>query len=145
MLSKDYVVGLTDGEGSFTVYIRPPKKEHGSKSYRVECHYYVKLREDDLPLLKKVKEFFKVGRISFQKETRPNHQDSYRYEVTNLKEISDVIIPFFDKNLLQSKRLIDYKLFKRIVKATLNKKHQKNSGLHKIKQWKSKMHKFRAR
>jgi len=24
MLSADYVVGLTDGEGSFTIYPRPP-------------------------------------------------------------------------------------------------------------------------
>ena len=145
MLSRDYIIGLTDGEGSFTIYIRPPKKEHGSKNYRVECHYYVKLREDDLSLLKKVKEFFKIGRISFQKETRPNHHNSYRYEVTNMKDISDVIIPFFDRNVLQSKRLIDYRLFKRILTSVLNKEHQNNSGLMKIKRWKSKMHKFRTR
>lgn len=145
MLSNDYIVGLTDGEGSFTVYIRPPKKEHGSKNHRVECHYYIKLREDDLPLLKKVKAFFKIGRISFQKESRPNHHNNYRYEVTNLKDISDVIIPFFDKNLLQSKRLIDYRLFKKIVKSVLDKKHQKLLGFNQIRQWKSEMHKFRAR
>ena len=145
MLSKDYIIGLTDGEGSFTTYIRPPKKEHGSKSYRVECHYYIKLREDDLALLKKVKEFFRIGRISFQKERRPNHHNSYRYEVTNLEEIAGVIIPFFDRSPLQGKRLIDYQLFKRIVMAVLNKKHLKKSGLDKIRQWKSKMHKFRTR
>lgn len=104
MLSNEYIVGLTDGEGSFTAYIRPPKKEHGSKNHRVECHYYIKLREDDLPLLKKVRRFFGVGHISFQRECRLNHHNSYRYETTNLQEICDVIIPFFDVHSLQSKR-----------------------------------------
>ena len=65
MLSSDYIVGLTDGEGSFTAYIRPPKKEHGSKSHRIECHYYIKLREDDVDLLRNVYRFFKVGRVVF--------------------------------------------------------------------------------
>ena len=70
VLSADYVVGLTDGEGSFTVYLLPPKKEHGSVSYRVQCRYYIKMREDELPLLEKVKTFWGCGKIYFQKEYR---------------------------------------------------------------------------
>ena len=54
-LSADYIVGLTDGEGSFTIYLNPPNKRHGSVNYRVQCRYYIKMREDELPLLEKVK------------------------------------------------------------------------------------------
>jgi len=145
MLSRDYIVGLTDGEGSFTVYVRPPSKKHGSVNYRVECHYYLKLREDDLLLLKRVKDFFKAGRNSFQKENRKNHHNAYRYEVTSLKEICSIVIPFFDTNMLQSKRLIDYRLFKKIVALVLKKEHQREPGIKKIQQLKLEMHKFRAR
>ena len=45
MLSKEYIVGLTDGEGSFTVYLRPPSRKYQAKHWRVECHYYLKLRK----------------------------------------------------------------------------------------------------
>lgn len=141
MLSADYIVGLTDGEGSFTVYIRPPDKKRGAKNYRVECHYYLKLREDDLPLLKKVNQFFSCGKISFQKDNRPNHRDNYRFEITNLKALKEVIIPFFKQYFLQSKRVKDFKLFCRIVQAVLKKEHQNKRGLKKIQQWKSQMHK----
>lgn len=141
MLSADYIVGLTDGEGSFTIYIRPPNKKQEAKNYRVECHYYIKLREDDLPLLKKVNEFFFCGKISFQKDNRLNHRNCYRFEVTNLKGLKEVVIPFFKQNLLQSKKIKDFNLFCKIVKSVLKKKHQTKDGLKKIRQWKSQMHK----
>lgn len=145
MLSAEYIVGLTDGEGSFTMYIKPPQSKWQSKNYRIECHYYIKLRDDDLSLLKKVKEFFKVGRISFQLDRRPNHHSCYRYETTNLKEICGVIIPFFDQHKLQSKKIYDYLLFKKIIKLVLKKKHWNKKGIEKIKQLKNQMHQYRAR
>ena len=141
MLSTDYIVGLTDGEGSFTVYIRPPKKKGEAKHYRAECHYYLKLREDDLPLLKKVQQFFNCGRISFQKDNRPNHRNNYRFEMSNLKELRKVIIPFFQQHPLQSKRIKDFNLFCKIVKLVLKKEHQTKRGLKRIQQWKLQMHK----
>lgn len=57
MLSPDYIVGLTDGEGSFSIFLHPPRGKRGenTKYYRVEYHYYLKLREDELPLLQEVK------------------------------------------------------------------------------------------
>lgn len=145
MISADYVAGLTDGEGSFTVYIRPPLKRHGAKSYRIECHYYVKLRDDDLNLIRKLKKFFRVGRVSLQKDNRPNHHNCYRFEVTNLKGITEVIIPFFDSHRLQGSKIRDYRLFKKIVKAVLEKEHQTAGGLARIKNLKKQMHTYWTR
>ena len=70
MLSRDYIVGLVDGEGSFTVYLRKQGKYR-----KVELHFYLKMRKDELPLLKKVKKFFGCGYISLQKDRRKNHSD----------------------------------------------------------------------
>ena len=105
MLSADYIVGLTDGEGSFTVYLRPPNKKYKAKNYRVVCHYYIKLREDDLPLLKKVKKFFNCDEIYLQRDKKPTHRDNYRFEVSNLNSLRKVIIPFFKKHPLRVKEL----------------------------------------
>ncbi len=139
MLSPDYIVGLTDGEGSFTCFIRPPDKN--AKNYRIACRYYIKLREDDLPLLQKVNKFFPCGKIYFQKENRPNHRHAYRFEVGNLKILQEVIIPFFLKYPLESKRIKDFNLFRKIISAVLKKEHLAKDGLERIKQWKSLMHK----
>lgn len=141
MLSKHYIVGLVDGEGSFTLYIRTPKAEHQSKSWRVECHFYIKMGEQELPLLQEVKRFFGCGRISFQRDKRPNHRDCYRFEVSNLKEIKGVIIPFFKKNSLHSiSHKNDFKLFCKIIDLVDKKVHQSENGIKKITKLKAQMH-----
>ncbi len=142
MLTADYIVGLTDGEGSFTAYIRPPKREHGAKSYRIECHYYIKLRDDDRALLEEVKTFFGIGRLSFQRENRPNHHHMYRYEVTNLQELQNRIIPFFERNSLRGMKMKDFELFRHIVHAVIRKEHHTPIGLRRIQRWKSLMHAY---
>lgn len=143
MLSEDYIFGLTDGEGSFTVYIRPPKKEHFAKNWRIECHYYVKMREDELPLLREVKKFFKCGRISFQRDKRVNHKDCYRFEISDLENIEKVVIPLFKKNknsLHSANRKKDFKIFYEIISLVVKKKHQTKQGLEKILKLRAQMH-----
>ena len=52
MLNPDYVVGLVDGEGSFTVYIRNPDNPKKIKRrVTVEPKFYLKLIEKDKNIL----------------------------------------------------------------------------------------------
>jgi hypothetical protein len=144
MLSKDYIVGLTDGEGSFSVYLHPPKGKRSkyTKHYRIEWHYYIKLREDELPLLKKVKKFFGCGNVYFQNENRINHSHCYRFEVSSYRNISQVIIPFFRKNRPQGiSRKRDFELFCRIEEIVSRKRgHLSEKQVARIKKLKSQMH-----
>lgn len=146
MLSADYIVGLTDGEGSFTIYPRPPGGSRGGKSYKMECHYYLKLQEDDLIVLEELKKFFGCGTIYFQKDKRENHTDCYRYGVSHFDTIAKVIIPFFTKHKLQSKsKKNDFRLFCKIFKMVQKQQHFTKKGLEEIMQLRSQMHKNRAR
>lgn len=139
MLSSDYIVGLTDGEGSFCVFIRKPTKV--TWKTRVECHFYIKMREDELPLLKQVRDFFRCGRISFQKEYRQNQRDNYRYQISNLDDLNAVTIPFFKENkLCSTPRKKDFDLFRKIVTLVNAGAHKTEEGLAAIKQLKSQMH-----
>jgi hypothetical protein len=144
MLSADYIVGLTDGEGSFSVYLHPPRKRRSQYTiyYRVEWHYYIKLREDELPLLKEVKKFFGCGNVYFQKEVRENHRHCYRFEVSSFKDISAVIIPFFMKHKPNStSRARDFKIMCKIAKIIAKKKkHLTDKEVEKIKKLKMQMH-----
>lgn len=140
VLSADYIVGLTDGEGSFTVYLLPPNKAHGSVHYRVQCRYYIKMREDDLPLLEKVQKFWGSGKIYFQKEYRKNQRDNYRFEIFHYQILNEQVVPFFRKHPLESKRIKDFELFCQILTLAIAKAHHTEDGLAQIRQLKEQMH-----
>lgn len=139
-LSADYIVGLTDGEGSFSVFLNPPNKRHGSVNYRVQCRYYIKMREDELPLLEKVMDFWGCGKIYFQREYRKNQRDNYRFEIFNYDVLKRVVVPFFERYPLQSKRIRDFRLFCRILDLAMEKAHQTPRGIQEIKKLKKQMH-----
>src|SRR3989338_1458269 len=138
MLSADYVVGLVDGEGSLCVYPRAPNKATWNTS--IECHFYIKMRDDDLGLLKKVQNFFSCGSIFFQKEYRQNQRDNYRYQVSRKADLKNVIIPFFKSHPLQSKRIKDFELFCEILGRAMHKEHHSEKGLAEIVRLKELMH-----
>ncbi|MCI0619664.1 LAGLIDADG family homing endonuclease [Candidatus Wolfebacteria bacterium] len=131
---------MTDGEGSFTVYLLPPNAKHGSVHYRVQCRYYIKMREDDLPLLEKVQAFWGCGKIYFQKEYRKNQRNNYRFEIFHYQLLKELVVPFFERHPLESKRSKDFELFCEILDLAITKAHHTPEGLETIKQLKSQMH-----
>jgi len=146
MLSADYIVGLIDGEGSFSVFLHGPHKvgKYSTKNYRAECHFYIKLREDELPLLKEVRVFFGCGQIYHQKDKRPNHRHCYRYEISNYDKLGKVIIPFFQKHQPHSTgRKKDFILFCQIFKIITTRQNKSLSGqeVKQIRELKEQMHK----
>jgi hypothetical protein len=142
MLNPHYIVGLVDGEGSFTVYIRNPiLSKHVRRRAKAEPRFYVKLAEKDKDILYKLKDYFKCGNVYFQKDKRKNHQNCYRYEVANRNDLETVIIPFFKRYPLQlaSKRK-DFRIFCKIMKGIKQGKHLTKSGLVDLYQLKQTMH-----
>lgn len=141
-ISKDYVVGLVDGEGSFTAYVKNPDSlMKVQRRTKVEPRFFVKLIEKDKSILYELKNFFGCGAVYFQKDTRINHQNCYRFEVANRKDLWEKIIPFFEKNSLKlrSKRC-DFEIFCQIMKMVKNNDHLHEYGLRKIYLLKQKMH-----
>ena len=142
MLNPDYIVGLVDGEGSFTVYIRDPDVlKKVQRRTKAEPRFYIKLIEKDKNILYKLKEFFGCGNVYFQRDRRLNHQNCYRYEVANRQDLEQIIIPFFERYSLRLRsKKGDFEIFCKILKMVLNKEHLKESGLRKIYKLKQKMH-----
>ncbi len=141
-LSNDYIAGLVDGEGSFTVYIKNPQDNKKIKRrVKAEPRFYVKLIEKDKDILYELQKFFGCGNVYFQKDTRPNHQNCYRFEVTNRNDLQSIIIPFFKKNQLRfSSKLHDFTLFCNLMDRIKNGEHLTNVGLMKMYNIKQKMH-----
>ena len=133
MLNPEYVIGLIDGEGSFYVRLNTGIRRRN----KVELKFSVKLRYQDVEILKELKQFFDCGKIYLQKDGRPNHADCYRFEVNNRKDIIEKIIPFFDKNSpkIQSRKR-DFELFKHIAQLS----QQEVLNMKVIRSLKEQMH-----
>ncbi len=142
MLNKGYILGLVDGEGSFTVFIRNPQnKKEIKRRTKAEPRFYLKLIEKDKKILFSLKEFFGCGNIYYQKDNRKNHQNCYRYEVTKRDDLKNVIIPFFRKNqLMLPSKVRDFEIFCRIMKMIDDKCHLNKKGLKRMYLLKQNMH-----
>ncbi|MFH2104631.1 MAG: LAGLIDADG family homing endonuclease [Parcubacteria group bacterium] len=142
MLTKDYIIGLVDGEGSFTVYICNPDIISSRKRRAVaEPKFYVKLVEKDKKILDELKKYFNCGNVYFQKDSRKNHQNCFRFEVTKREDLREIIIPFFKKNRLKfPSKIKDFKIFCDLVARIKKGEHLTRSGLNNLYKLKQKMH-----
>lgn len=141
MLNANYIIGLIDGEGSFTAYVNHGQNPDRKRRVRVEPKFYIKLTEKDKKILYQLKKYFCCGHVYFQKDSRPNHKDCYRYEVGNRDNLQKIIIPFFKKNqlrLVTKKR--DFTVFCEIMEMIKKNQHLTSSGLEKLYKLKQKMH-----
>lgn len=142
MVSADYIVGLTDGEGCFYVNVR----ERNSRwSPKVETHFYIKLRENDKDLLEEVMEQFGCGAVYFQKENRPNHSSCYRFGISSQRDINKVLVPFFEQHPLHSSKKKDFEIFRYIAHLVRCGEHKTEQGLAKIKNLKLQMNSWARR
>ena len=142
MFHTSYIVGLVDGEGSFTVYVRnPEEKKEVARRVKVEPRFYIKLIERDKAVLYKLKKFFGCGNVYFQGDKRNNHQDCYRYEVANRNDLGGIIIPFFRKHKLQfPSKQRDFEVFCKLMEMIKRKDHLSPQGIRKIYLLKQQMH-----
>ena len=138
IVTNEYVVGLTDGEGCFHVNMASfPTYKSGT---RVQMHFHIKMQEKDRPLLEKIKNTLKCGKVYFQKEKRANHCQCYRYTVFSKKDIINVIIPFFIKYPLQSvSKRESFEVFAKIAKLMSRGEHLTEKGIEKIRRLKGLM------
>ena len=138
LVSADYIVGLTDGEGCFYVRVQPPYNKSGGA--RIQLNFFIKVQQADRGMLEKVRNTLSCGMVYFQKENRPNHSQCYRYTVNSHRDIIGIIIPFFRAHCLQGKtKQNNFKLFCEIAKLVEQGKHLSQHGLNKIVNLKSRM------
>ena len=138
IVSADYVVGITDGEGCF--YVNLGKSNAYNSGTRVQLHFHIKLQATDQDLLWKICNTLNCGNVYFQKETRLNHTQCYRYTVSAQRDIFSKVIPFFRQHPLQtvSKRK-SFKLFCQIALIVQQKQHLTPEGVEKIRALKQNM------
>lgn len=132
IIEKNWIVGFVDGEGCFHVSLNTNKTMR--LQIQVLPEFVVVQHKRDIKVLYAIKEFFKCGVV------RPNHGDRFCYRVRNLKHLTQIIIPFFEKNSLKTMKKYNFLRFRWIVQAMVNRKyHLTLEGLEKIRHVKNNM------
>lgn len=130
-ISMNWITGFIDGEGCFYVGISKDKTKTG---FSIKLNLKITQHIRDKLLFKKIQDTLGCGRVYESSE-----YSRVDFMVTNLSELSSVILPLFYKYPLRGSKSLDLKDFIEVVKLIENKEHLREEGLEKIKQIKSGM------
>lgn len=120
-----YITGFIDGEGSFLVSfsIRPKLKI----GIEVRPSFSVSQHERSKTILVTLQRFFGCGSIRFDA-----HDQTYKYEVRSISDLTSKIIPHFSQHILQTSKRIDFELFSKICGLMGKNKHRTDRGIRQI-------------
>lgn len=124
-LDPYWVAGFCDGESSFGFNVN--KKSTSKVGWGVIPNFRINLHIKDVIMLRKIHSFFGVG-IIYENEK----DNSVSYLVRSLSDINNIIIPYFDKYPLITKKRADYLLFKKGVNLLNLKAHLEIEGILEI-------------
>lgn len=131
MLNPDWIVGFIDGEGCFHIGIN---KNSGVKfGYQILPEITVVQHKSDINILYQLKTAMGCGVV------RRNHEERYCWRVRDLDNLSNVIVPFFEKHPLKTKKNVEFKKFARVVRLMKEGKHLISSGFNEISKIASEM------
>jgi hypothetical protein len=135
-INIDWFVGFTDAEGCFFINIRLNRKKTG---YWVTPVFIVVQHSRDILLFNLIKEF--LGNEGFI--VNESSRDVVRFRAEKVSFILEVLIPLFNNNSLQSRKVEDYNSFCSACYLIKDKAHLTEEGLIKIKNIKSNMNTLR--
>ena len=139
-LTPDYIVGLTDGEGYFSVSAVIDRSA-GWNCHNVRMVFGIDLNVIDGAILYDIKDWFGCGNITLKKEKREKFSDQLRFQVRDTKSILEIIIPFFQKYQLKfPKKIKTFGKFVEIAKMKEKKEHIGPIGFLKAQQLAKQLH-----
>ena len=127
---------FASGEGCFLVTLI--KTTSNQLGYWVQLSFQLTQHTRDIELINNLKEYLDYG----QTTVYDNH-NFIKYVVSNISDIMEKVIPFFDKYSIVGVKSQDYEDLKKVVLMVKDKKHLTLEGLNLIKNIKEGMNKLR--
>ena len=121
-LSLDYIMGLFEGDGSFTIQLKPNLSHKTGKQVILifEIHQHV----IDIDLLKAISLYLGCGKVEVGRKVGNPENWVYRLRVSSQKEILNVLLPILQtQTMMLHKRELDLSLFKKGCLMVKDKKH----------------------
>lgn len=130
MLNPHYIVGFVDGEGCFSITLN----KNGGRIPEVRLIFEIELREDDEPILREIQATLGCGNIYRLEYARyAKWQPHVKLKVSNIVDISQKIIPFFQKYPLQAKKRLQFEKFCQVAELIITKQHLTLEGVEQIR------------
>jgi hypothetical protein len=113
---ESYISGFTDGEGCFCVSFN--LREKLKTKIEVRPSFSISQKKHSLKLLQQINKHFACGSIRYSKS-----DGTYKYEVRNIADLNNRIIPHFVKYPLQSAKYNDFLRFQKVCLAIQQNLH----------------------
>ena len=126
----NWIVGFTDGEGCFSVSII--KNSTTKSGWQIFPEFVITQGERSLPAIEEVQKYFQCGKIYVNRRQDNHKENLHRYCVRAIKDLSEIIIPFFKENRLRTAKASDFEKFCKIVKQIQEQKHLSKVGMISI-------------
>nr|YP_002601068.1 putative site-specific DNA endonuclease [Monomastix sp. OKE-1]ACK36927.1 putative site-specific DNA endonuclease [Monomastix sp. OKE-1] len=126
-MHEQWITGFTDGEGCFHIGIS--KNNETKLGSQVLLEFVITQHQRDEQLLNEIKNYFGVGVV----RKSNGRGDILCYRVRSQKHLRDVILPFFEKNILRTKKKFAFQRFKQALVLIENKEHLTLEGLDKLR------------
>ena len=136
-LEAQWISGFSDGEGCFHVGINPNKEM--TCGYQVLPEFTVVQHEGDVQILHALKGFFGCGVV------RKNHGDRMAFRVRSQEHLTRIILPFFMKHPLKTKKNVDFLKFRDVLLLMEKGSHLTADGVESIRSVASQMNRGASR
>ena len=124
-LDGNFIAGFTDGEGCFRVTIS--KSNERKTGWMVEPIFQIGLHKKDLAILQLIqKAWGGIGSISSM------GKEGVMFKVSSIKNLNEIIIPYFMQYTLLTSKQVDFELLKKVVDLMNQKEHLTIEGIQKI-------------
>ncbi len=138
-VSKEWLVGFIEGEGNFHVSLsKSHKKSHPNYSFEYYpiLQFRIFLREDDLPVLEKIKSTLSIGKIykksyEYSRKKGTNSRDQYVFYITALKDLFK-LKEFLSFCEFHTKKKKDMETFFKILQLKAEHKHLTLEGYSQV-------------
>jgi hypothetical protein len=120
-----YLSGFVDGEGCFCVTFN--KSRRHKFGWDIRPSFSASQNFNRAEVLTLMKTYFGCGFI------RPDRSDkTLKYEIRSIQELTEKVIPHFEKFPLLSSKQKEFKLFAEICRRMLRKEHLMTEGFRRI-------------
>jgi hypothetical protein len=119
-VTPDYILSFTDGEGCFTLHI--VKRAKSPFGVFFTPSFSLSQNTSSLAVLQEIQVFFGCGFLRKDRKTS-------KYEIRDLGNLEQKIVPFFQKYTLKTQKNEDFKVFCEICSLLREKHHYTSQGI----------------
>jgi hypothetical protein len=127
-LPPEYVSGFIDGEGCFSVSVHPHPSIAKPVRWLIAPCFQAYQHRYNVEILESLRDFFGCGRIT----AKGPKSDVLAYSVYRRRDLESVIIPFFERCPLLSRKREDFEKFREIVLMMQRRLHLTDKGFSRI-------------